>query len=261
LNKPLSVHDEAFGLEYAWDMDVEDEWATFLEEHPQAFDSLDILDDLATALIQHPQFGAHWLDRTLLAPILKRAHNIIISSLESQSDAKLIWGFTQNRPVLRNLARLAMLYSRVDEEIETERLMQWLLDLNPEDNHGFRRYLMNCLLRKGENEKALALSDQYPNDDQIETRFGRVLALYRLGQTQDAKHALCEALDCLPKGLRQITHERVKKPKIDPIGVEYGGDDQAWLYREEMRDVWKSTPGVITWMKKTAKHCRQEPRH
>jgi hypothetical protein len=37
------------------------------------------------------------------------------------------------------------------------------------------------------------------------------------------------------------------------VGVQYGGDDQAWLYREAMRDLWLETPGAIDWLKRTAK--------
>ena len=257
LGKPLSVLDEAFGSEYAWELHVEEAWSTFLAEHPQAFDSLDILDDLATALMQHPQFGAQWLDHILLAPVLNRAHNIVAESLVSRRDAKLIWGFTENRPILRSLARLALLHTRMDEEFESEQLMQWLLALNPEDNHGFRRYVMNGLLRRGENEKALALSARFPDDDQIETCWGRVLALYRLGKTEHATHALIAALSLLPKVLRQITHERVRKPRMDAVGLQVNDDQQAWIYRQAMRQVWKSTPGVMAWLKTTAKSIHQ----
>jgi len=37
------------------------------------------------------------------------------------------------------------------------------------------------------------------------------------------------------------------------MGVTFGGDDQAWIYRDEMRGVWLKTPGAIDWLKRTAK--------
>jgi hypothetical protein len=37
------------------------------------------------------------------------------------------------------------------------------------------------------------------------------------------------------------------------MGVQFGGDDQAWLYRDEMRDVWLETAGAIDWLKQAAK--------
>ena len=40
---------------------------------------------------------------------------------------------------------------------------------------------------------------------------------------------------------------------MHPDGVKYGGDDQAWYYREEMRDVWLQTPGVLEWLKNAEK--------
>ena len=56
------------------------------------------------------------------------------------------------------------------------------------------------------------------------------------------------ALEDLPKVPRYLSAKRIRKPKLDPHGVLIGGNDQAWLYREEMRDVWKSTPGALEWL-------------
>ncbi|MEE8320877.1 MAG: SEC-C metal-binding domain-containing protein, partial [Gammaproteobacteria bacterium] len=53
LPKPLLTHDACFDAEDAWDFADEAAWTGFLQQHPEAFDSLDILDDLATALMQH----------------------------------------------------------------------------------------------------------------------------------------------------------------------------------------------------------------
>jgi len=58
LDKPFSVHETPSGDADPWDVFEEREWASWLQDHPAAFDSLDILDDLATALMLHPQFGA-----------------------------------------------------------------------------------------------------------------------------------------------------------------------------------------------------------
>jgi hypothetical protein len=37
------------------------------------------------------------------------------------------------------------------------------------------------------------------------------------------------------------------------FGVRIGGDDQAWLYREEMRDVWDATSDALEWLRKASK--------
>jgi hypothetical protein len=42
----------------------------------------------------------------------------------------------------------------------------------------------------------------------------------------------------------------VKRPPLSAAGFNAGGDDQAWLYREAMRDVWEAEPGLLAWMRK-----------
>ena len=253
LEKPFSVHNEPFGGDYAWDLEIEDAWMGFLEANPQAFDSLDVLDDLATALVQHPHYGSEWVDHALLAPVLSRADEIIEQVLANQAHINLAWELLENRPALRSLVRLSALSYRIGNTQEEYRLMKRLLTLNPQDNHGYRGPVMNVHLRSGNDEKALALAAQYPNDLQAETTYGRVLALYRLNRKSEAEHALLAALENLPKVATHLMRERVKKPKLERHGFTYGSDDQAWLYREEMRDVWKAIPGLIDWMKKVEK--------
>ncbi len=250
LEKPFSVYNETIGHDYAWDFEIEDAWMQYLQNHPQAFDSLDILDDLATALVQHPHYGSEWLDHTLLAPVLERANAIIEHSLSGHTDVNIAWLLSENRPALRSLARLSALYSRLGDAKAERQLMELLLKLNPNDNHGYRGAVINAYLRSGDNEKALILANRYPNDVQAETTYGRVLALYRLNRNTEAEKMLCDAIEQLPKVAHHLTHERVKKPKLDPHGVSYGGHDQAWIYREDMRDVWKATPGLIEWIKR-----------
>jgi tetratricopeptide (TPR) repeat protein len=253
LEKPFSVHNEPFGIVYAWDLEIENAWMGFLEAYPQAFDSLDILDDLATALAQHPHYGSEWVDHALLAPVLRRANEIIERALANQANINLAWDLAENRPALRSLVRLSALSYRIGDTQEEYRLMNRLLRLNPDDNHGYRGPVMNIHLRTGNDEKALALADRYPNDFQAETTYGRVLALFRLNRKSEAEHALCAALDNLPKVASHLMRERVRKPKLENHGFTYGSNDQAWYYREEMRDVWKATPGLIDWMKKVEK--------
>lgn len=77
LRKPESGDEGDDNAADPWDPPVEQTWMDFLEEHPEAFDSLDILDDLATALSMHPQYGADWLDHSAVNPVLDRADAII----------------------------------------------------------------------------------------------------------------------------------------------------------------------------------------
>lgn len=258
LDKPFSIHNEPFGGGDPWDLDAEERWMEFLEKHPAAFDSLDILDDLAAALALHPQAGAAWLDKTMLEPLLLRAQAIIDKALAGNAEPRLAWLFTENRPALRSLARLAFLYQEHGRQRETLALMERILALNPGDNHGFRSLVINDLLRKGEDAKALALAEQYPDDMHADIAYGRVLALYRLGRTEEAEAALCQAVEFLPKVVRHLAADQIRKPRIDPTGIRLGGDDQAWLYREAMRDIWQAASDILPWLEKSAKRCKRK---
>jgi hypothetical protein len=132
-----------------------------------------------------------------------------------------------------------------------------LLALNPHDNHGFRGTVVNQWLFDGNDESVLEIVKNYPQDAQPEIPYGQVLALYRLQRLEEAQTALGVAMEDLPKVVHYLTAKRVRKPKLDPMGVIFGGDDQAWLYRDEIRDLWLETPGAIDWLTQTAKQINE----
>lgn len=250
LDKPFSIHDEPSQPDNPWDPGLEQQWMGFLVQHPGAFDSLDILDDLATALAGHSQFGADWLDHSILAPLLRRAAAIVDHALRDRSAGRLAWVVADNRPALRSLARRVYMADRRGDSDAMVRAAERLLALNPDDNHGFRNIVVDHRLREGDDERALAITELYHDTANPECAWGRVLALYRLGRLDEAEAALAEALQSLPVVAQHLTAKRVKKPTIRHDTVTVGGDDQAWLYREAMRDVWQATPGILDWVRK-----------
>jgi tetratricopeptide (TPR) repeat protein len=257
LDKPFSVHETPAGDADPWDVFKEETWASWLQDHPAAFDSLDILDDLATALMQHPQFGAAWLNEMLLLPLLNRSMSITEKALAAADGPQLHWVIPDNRPALRTMARLVNIsFFMVDDQEQGLRRAQRLISINPNDNHGFRTMVMNRLITRGLDEEALQLAEGYPRDINPEVTYGKILVLYRLGRKKDAVEELGHALESLGKIPRYLTAKRVRKPKLHPDTVQFGGDDQAWLYREAMRDVWSQTPGALEWLKNAVKAFR-----
>lgn len=246
-SKPFSKRLIAEDGELAWQ---DDAWLDFLEAHPQAADSPDILDDIATALYDHPESSLPWVARVLLQPVLERAETLL-SSLNAIADIeRLPWSDERNRPMLRMLFRLYLLRAESGERRAAADVLERLLALNPRDNHGIRAELMNHYLRGGEDAKALELADQFPTDVLADLAYGEVLALYRLGQQDRAAHVLHDAVGRLPRIPRFLLRKRIKRPTLSPGGFTPGGEDQAWLYREAMRDVWEAEPGLLAWMKK-----------
>jgi len=112
---------------------------------------------------------------------------------------------------------------------------------------------MNQLISEGCNEEALKLADQFPEDLNPEVAFGKILALYRLDRKKEAVQEVGEVLEFLDKVPRYLIAKRIKKPKLNEQSVMVGGDDQAWYYREEMRDEWLNTPGALEWLKNAEK--------
>ena len=249
LEKPFSVQDQPFDNHEIWHEVGETYWCDFLRAHPECFDSVDILDDLGTAVARHPQAEAPGLDDLLLGPVLARNEAILGRAHRQGANLTLPWVIASNRPALRGLMRSVQWRLARKERSRAAVTAELLLDLNPDDNHGVRFMLMNEYLRSGDDEKALALAQRYPLDLAPETRFGAVLALVRLHRMQEAERALSTAREDLPKTAQYLLPTRIRRPRIMPDCIEVGGDDQAWLYRDEMRSVWQQTPGALEWLR------------
>jgi tetratricopeptide (TPR) repeat protein len=245
--KPHSTQLAAEGGQTVW---LEGGWSDYLLGHPEAADSLDVLDDLATALYGHPESTLPWIAHALLRPLLERAWGIMSQALPLGGPHQLPWSREHNRPALRLLYRRYLCQTEEGEPEGAKETLEILLRLNPTDNHGARADLMNHYLRAGEDEKALALCRRFPDDVLADLAYGQVLALYRLGQQDGARDALRTAARRLPRVPHYLTRKRVKQPILSPLGMTPGGEDQAWLYREAMRDVWESEPGLLRWMKR-----------
>jgi len=245
--KPLSTRLRAADDGGVWE---DDRWLGLLQEQPLAGDSLDILDDIATALEERAESSLPWIGHKLLGPLLARAERIITLSLEQMGVRELPWTQERNRPALRLLFRYYLYSAETGDAATAAALLERLLTLNPRDNHGARAELMNHYLRHHQDEQALALAERFPADVLADMAYGQVLALYRLGRQEHAARALSDAVLRLPRIPRFLIRKRIKRPALDAGGFAAGGDDQAWLYREAMRDVWEAEPGLLAWMKK-----------
>jgi len=161
--------------------------------------------------------------------------------------------------VLRSLVRLQQLKDRCGEDERAYALARWVLDLDPNDNHGLRATVANHLLREGNDREALALVERYPGDIIADTVYGKILALYRLGRLSEAARALHEAMEHFPLVPRYLIRSSIRRPAIDFEYVHIGGPDQAWLYREEMRDTWRQTPDALEWLEANAARVLRKP--
>jgi tetratricopeptide (TPR) repeat protein len=225
-------------------------WLEALAETPALADSLEVLDDLATALYAHPESALPWISHLLVRPILDRAAAILDRVLPENAPHQIPWSVSHNRAALRLLFRRYLSQVEEDEPRDAERTLETLLRLNPRDNHGVRAELMNRYLRDGEDERALALARRFPNDALADLAYGEVLALYRLGRQDRARLVLTTAVRRMPRIPQYLTRKRIKRPRLNGTDKAPGGEDQAWMYREAMRDVWAAEPGVLAWLRR-----------
>lgn len=240
-----------------WDPDVWEQWLGFLEAHPQAGDSLDILDDVAAAMYEEETRMPDSLHGTLIGPLAERGHAIVARALGSQG-VTLPWHWMDNRPGLRLTAQLIDVCLDQRDLPRATELMQWMLRINPHDNHGYRSVLINELLRQGRNDAALALIAAYAGDMHPETAYGEVLAHLRAGDEDKARAALERGL-CSNRYVPELLcSDHVQAPRLLSHGVTFGGKDQAWFYREDARDLWLATPGSLDWLERNASALRQE---
>lgn len=253
-SKPFSVSLESLDDEDVWEPGVAGMWIAFLDQQPAVFDSLDVLDDLATAMYMHPALGLPGMEQRFYAPLLERAVAILDAALAvAEGPVTLPWLDPDNRPVLRLLYRYGLWLAREGRDDEAQMRYRQLLVLNPNDNHGVRTLEVNQLLRDGQDREALELCDRYPDDTQLDLQLGRVVAYTRLNELSAAHDALHEVHQCNPHVIGMLAKERVRQPKLNPRGIRMGGKDEAWIYREEMRDVWLAVPGLLAWAQRQIK--------
>ena len=244
IDKPFSTDPVAGSEHHTW-MDVDD-WLPWLEANPQALDSFSVLDDIVRLLNSlESAIGAE--DNRWTMELLARSAAMIARGWPKTKTGTLPWVVEENRPALRLLSEYIDRL-REDSDDRTERFERLYLRLNPNDNHGIRATMVNRLLGDGRDADALALAERYPGDMHAELAYGRVLALYRLGRRDEAAAALGEARRYLPLVSDYLVRKRVEEPEIDEFQTQIGGSDQAWMYRQDMREVWLATDGMRRWL-------------
>ncbi len=249
LGKPFSSQLEPMDESDIWENVSDTQWLSFLQQHPQAINSLDILDDLVTLIYIHPNNDSIWGPLGRIQPLLHRCEEII--KLANIPDScNLPWVIEENRPALRLLIHNINIAINQDNHKHSIALIKLYLQLNPHDNHGYRSLLINHYLQNNQDQKAIEFAANYPEDMLAETRYGQVLAHYRLGDLQAAEQALPDVLNALPLVAEYLIKTRVAQPELSEYGISYGGKDQAWFYREEMRETWKQAKGSLAWLKK-----------
>ena len=228
------------------------EWKQFILDHPVALDSIVIIDDLLTIASLHPAWGQQQMMSTIFEPLLQRGMGIVSKNLKAlPKHACLPWIASENRPFLRTLLRAFIDAQFSENHTLANNIALQLLHINPADNHGLREYVINYHLRLGDNSQALELAKNYPDDMLPAIIYGKILALYRLGQKDEALKAAAIAKERSHRIASWLIAPQKKDPQeLTDFGIIAGSRQEAWEYRVAMRDEWKKTRGALTWLKK-----------
>ncbi|ASJ70736.1 SEC-C metal-binding domain-containing protein [Granulosicoccus antarcticus] len=246
-------------------MDLE-QIIAMLEQDPALLHSFDVLDDISQSL---QTLASDWAELgAVMELVLQRAETMLFAIVTGKMSAEWVkaaswcdaipniihempWGFLENRPALRLMARYIN-YLNFNTVGSFERWLpraRVLLKINPNDNHGYREMVSIELLRQRRPRDAMALLDQYPDDAMGAIVMNRVLALFLLERKTEAASTLCKGGTWLREIRKGIKQDSYAKPRdISESGITMGGRDEAWFYRQDMRTTWKEV-GAMEWLK------------
>ncbi|MBK8919353.1 MAG: SEC-C domain-containing protein [Azonexus sp.] len=239
-------------VEKAWDEAFDphdpesDGWIDLLEDEPLAAQSFLVLRDLVEWALDIPTMPPGG-NIVLAWKLLERAEALrrtVLARLKAE-DRELPWGHLENRPLLTLAAIRVTEFANRNPE-ETLELLRWsVLVANPNDNTGLREILIHRLAAEGHGGEAVAIAERYPHDLAF-VDYGRVLAYHAAGRLDEAAVALSQAITRWPKVWQTLNAARPRKPKLEFMGFCSGGDDEAWIYREERLEQWRQS-GALRW--------------
>lgn len=231
------------------------EW---LRNHPDCGCSVPVLDDLLIA--------ARLMVAESRSPEVERAAQelgfavaeMLASASQHWQGLPLPWLNTENRPVLRVMSQAIALALQAGADERALEWMRWMLERNPNDNHGWREHFRLGLLRRGEAEAVLALADRYA-DDFPPSGHDRALALFLLRRPEEAEAVLRRAHAEYPAFLAALLPEALDRPAVDPPGMRaFAGAGAAWDWRTAVRDIWREC-GALRWVGELNLSAGQQP--
>ncbi len=231
-------------------LDDADAASELLRSKPELAVSIPVLDGLLLAgRAAIAEFGTLSLERCL-RELAFAAGDMIINALASSPVAQLPWAVLENRPLLRVVAQatsVAVSSADTADEDRAEHYMRWMIERNPNDNHGWREPLRHQLLRRGDYASALAILNAYP-DDFPPAQHDRAFALYLSSAVDEAEAVLRAAHAEYPAFVAALLPEDLDRPKLQSEqGYTVGRADHAWFWRNDVRAMWQRS-GALKWL-------------
>ena len=161
------------------------------------------------------------------------------------------WGILETRPYMRARLGLAHALWNVGEREEAVPHLREMLSLNPDDNQGVRYNLAAFLLGLDHDEELAALLDQFPDEDSATWAYTKALLAFRKsGDSADARKLLVAAKKT-NKHVPAFFLQKKPLPAEQPPFYSPGDENEALIYLSGFLSGWKSTPGAISWLRKS----------
>lgn len=239
-------------------------WFKVLDDHPAAWHSFVVLDDIAllvSTCVDHVEEDPVFVH--LYLPLLERAMALVEVNLAALTTVgTLPWDRPPNRPLLRLLehalicAAENLLFEDADRNTDAwRRLVERLVALNPDDNHGHANDYARLLIAANDLAGVETLYARLAGRAEPSLALTSVYALWRAGREADARARL--ALHARPLApLVDVLLEResrgTPRPAIDTLAP---AERRAWDYRAGWRVLWEST-GALAWLGEAWPGCR-----
>jgi len=168
----------------------------------------------------------------------------------SMEQDRLQWGFSENRPFLRLYHAYGLQLLDRGKTDDALQIFEHLVALSPQDNLGARALVVGCHFELKEPEGVLSVCRQFPDDAMDQLVYGKVLALFQLGEGMEAREALDIATKCYPLIAEELLKIKHRKPRgVDDQRITLGGSDQAYFYWQDHGKYWTETPGAIDFLR------------
>lgn len=152
---------------------------------------------------------------------------------------EIIWANIDNRPFLRALHNMGLLYLITKKFDKALKYFEKNLEYNRNDNQGVRTNAIQCYMALNKYQNILKINSSYPNDTLPETMYGKVYALFNLRKTKEAEKALEEALQYLPLVAQELVAKNHKMPQdFSPWEVTLGDQNEAYDYWARLGHYW-----------------------
>lgn len=160
------------------------------------------------------------------------------------------WGMLESRPFMMHLLEQAMLLWDAGQRDRAVSQLQYLLELNPNDNQGVRYVLMSRLLELDRLDEAQELFDFYDEEYSADWLFSKLLLSIKSNQNKDIIEELYEEAVEENEFIIPFLVGKKKIPKVLPSFYSPGDENEAIIYVDLAQRAWKNNKKAIKMLKK-----------